>query len=306
MGSPFQEILPPSAQEHLRGVCVAYRIPPRHPPVEVCWGHARLDKVNGGCLLQLCSSSMNECAVALLFCARSVIVLIFFPRRLVLPPRPVGLQLWLEFFKKREPYPAGTQGMVYPMLVKNILSRLKVLKCLFQYPIEYLFPQDDLPRAVCYHPVIPLQVDPWLCRASQINAVQDVALPSPQLLHKPVVERQKILISFYLWRLIRDHFSMAPSFVSILCDLGPCPVTIMFDPGPCSALSPYRKNPPEPRAVGVHDTSRRSLPRFITLSYKSHRLLGYVVPNLFVYALARVGKGKAFAPRIPCVYVCVS
>ncbi len=49
-----------------------------------------------------------------------------------------------------------------------------------------------------------------------------------------------------------------------------------------------------------------SLPRFITLSYKSHRLLGYIVPNLLVYVLARVGKGKAFAHSMPCVYVCVS
>ena len=192
------------------------------------------------------------------------------------------------------------------MLVKNISSRLKVLKCLFQYPIDYLFPQNDLPRAVCYHPIVPLQVDQWLWRASYINAVQDVALPSPQLLRKSVVERQEILISFHFWRLIRDHSSVAPAFVSILCDLGPFPVTIMFDPDPCSALSPYLKNPPEPRAVGVHDTSRRSLPRFITLAYKSHRLLGYIVPNLFVCVLARVSKGKAFAHSMPCVYVCVS
>ena len=104
---------------------------------------------------------------------------------------------------------------------------------------------------------------------------------------------------------------MGPALVSILCDLSPLAVTtmfdpIMFDPGPCSTLSTYRENPPEPMAVGVHDTSRRSLPRFITLSYKSHRLLGYIVPNLFVYVLARVSEGKAFAHSMPCVYVRVS
>ena len=48
-----------------------------------------------------------------------------------------------------------------------------------------------------------------------------------------------------------------------------------------------------------------SLPRFITLSYKSHRLLGYVIPHLLVYVLARVSNGKAFAHRMPCMYVCV-
>ena len=104
---------------------------------------------------------------------------------------------------------------------------------------------------------------------------------------------------------------MGPALVSILSDLSPLAVTtmfdpIMFDPGPCSALSTYRENPPEPMAVGVHYTSRRSLPRFITLSYKSHRLLGYIVPNLFVYVLARVSEGKAFTHSMPCVYVRVS
>jgi hypothetical protein len=131
-------------------------------------------------------------------------------------------------------------------------------------------------------------------------------LPSPQLLHKPVVERQKVLISFYFWCLLRDHSSIAPTFVSILCDLGPFPVTIMFDTGSCSALFPYRKNPPEPRAVGVHDTSRRSLPRFITLSYKSHGLLGYIVPNLFVYVLAGTSKGEAITRHLSCMCVCMS
>ena len=108
MGSPFQQVFPPFAQEHLRGVCVAYHIPPRQPHVEVCWGHARLDKVNGGYLLQLCSSSMNERAVTLLFCARSNIVSIVFTHRLVLPSNYAGLQVILEFFQERKPYPAGT------------------------------------------------------------------------------------------------------------------------------------------------------------------------------------------------------
>jgi hypothetical protein len=48
--------------------------------------------------------------------------------------------------------------MFYPMLVEEIVGRLEVLKCLFQYPINCLFPQDDLPRAVYCHPIVPLQI----------------------------------------------------------------------------------------------------------------------------------------------------
>ena len=121
------------------------------------------------------------------------------------------------------------------------------------------------------------------------------------------MEWYKILVFFYFWRLIRKHSGIGPTLVSILCGLSPLTtVATMFDPCPFSVIPPCCKNPPEPRAVGVHDTSRRSLPRFIALSYKSHRLLGYIVPNLFVYVLARVSKGKAFAHSMPCVYVCVS
>jgi hypothetical protein len=67
----------------------------------------------------------------------------------------------------------------------------------------------------------------------------------------------------------------------------------MFDPGPFFALFPYRENPPEPRAIGVNDTSGYFL-RFITPSYKSHGFWRIVVPRMFVHILARASKGKAF------------
>jgi hypothetical protein len=79
--------------------------------------------------------------------------------------------------------------MYYPMLVENILGRFKVLKCLFQYPIDCLFPPNGFRRAVYYHPIVLLQIASWMWRASHINAVYDVALPSSQVLQQPVVER---------------------------------------------------------------------------------------------------------------------
>jgi hypothetical protein len=79
--------------------------------------------------------------------------------------------------------------MSYLMLEEDISSRLKVLKCLFQYPIDCLFPPNGFRRAVYYHPIVLLQIASWLWRASHIDAVYDVALPSSQVLQKPVVER---------------------------------------------------------------------------------------------------------------------
>ena len=186
------------------------------------------------------------------------------------------------------------------------MSRLKVLKCLFQYPIDCLVPSNDLLRAVCYHPIVPLQIAPWMWRASHINAVYDVALPFPQVLQKPVVERQKILVSFYFWSLIRNHSSIGPTLVSILWDLSPLTVATMFDPCPFSAIPPHCKNPPEPRAVGVHDTGGSCFLRFVTPSYKFHRFWRFVVPSMCVYVLARASKGKACAPHMPCMCVCMS
>ena len=45
---------------------------------------------------------------------------------------------------------------------------------------------------------------------------------------------------------------------------------------------------------------------FYTLSCKSHRLLGYIVPNLFVYVLAGTSKGEAFTRHLSCMCVCMS
>ena len=68
-------------------------------------------------------------------------------------------------------------------------SRLKVLKCLFQYPIDRLFPPIDRPRAVFDKPIVPLSIAPWMWRAVHVDAVQNKALPSPQVLQEPVVKR---------------------------------------------------------------------------------------------------------------------
>ena len=195
------------------------------------------------------------------------------------------------------------------MMEENILSRLKVLKCLFQYPIDCLVPSNDLLRAVCYHPIVPLQIAPWVWRASHINAVNDVALPDPQLLQKPVVERQKIPVSFYFWRLIRNHSSIGPTLVSILCDLSPWTVTTMFDPCPFFANSPHRKNPPEPRALGVHDTERpwlRRPTRSIRPSHKSHAFMRFIRPSMFVCTLARVSECEALTHCMSGMCGCMS
>ena len=81
------------------------------------------------------------------------------------------------------------------MLEENILSGLKVLRCLFQYPVDRLFPLNDLLRAIFYDPIVPLQIASWMWRADHVDVIYDVALPSTQVLKEPVVECKKILVS---------------------------------------------------------------------------------------------------------------
>ena len=72
----------------------------------------------------------------------------------------------------------------------------------------------------------------------------------------------------------------------------PCPFVVYLD----------RQNPPEPRMVGVHDTSGNFL-RLITVSYKSHVVFTH---HLSCNALARVGEGEAFTHHLSCMCVCMS